>query len=262
MTTTTKRRRRRWAYLPLSCARWWIGLGWVGYGWGWLVRERDLLDCRVVLCVGVLKVPFAPPPPHHYHHPHNAPVMFSGQDDIPVELGFLEPLAEDSAPHLEPGDEEGWDGGKAGGRPVWLSPGPPPDRSAVVCGSCSGPLRLLVQVYAPVDDVPAAFHRELYLLLCRSPECLKKGGYVGLDCHLNMRRGHVCRAHARLLDCFVVCCAGWWLCGVSEPRTWPPQALPRRSWGQGQRRGALVPPPPPCALSVGCLAGTGAASAT
>ncbi|CAI5980267.1 unnamed protein product [Closterium sp. NIES-65] len=45
---------------------------------------------------------------------------------------------------------------------------------ALLCHFCSQPLRFLLQVYAPVDSEPSAFHRTLFLFACRHPHCLTR----------------------------------------------------------------------------------------
>ncbi|KAA8496433.1 Programmed cell death protein 2 [Porphyridium purpureum] len=76
---------------------------------------------------------------------------------------------------------------KVGGRPAWLVPEADkiPSASSLVCESCSGadgldtdlerePMRMLLQIYAPLDD--AAFHRILYLFVCRRAGCQRGRG--------------------------------------------------------------------------------------
>ena len=101
-----------------------------------------------------------------------------GDDDgDDVELGFLDEVSPgEDVGHLLAGDEDHWDGGKAGGRVSWLPPLPLPATAALTCVCCKSPLLLLTQVYAPVDDVPEAYHRELYVFTCRNHDCLRKGG--------------------------------------------------------------------------------------
>ncbi|KAL5015922.1 hypothetical protein ScPMuIL_005511 [Solemya velum] len=61
---------------------------------------------------------------------------------------------------------------KVGGKPAWLSqstfPGP------VICPLCQKPMIFLLQVYSPVETKDEAFHRTLFVFLCRDVLCCKK----------------------------------------------------------------------------------------
>eukprot|EP00968_Pinguiococcus_pyrenoidosus_P027123 scaffold7354_cov199-Pinguiococcus_pyrenoidosus.AAC.2 len=86
-----------------------------------------------------------------------------------VELGFVEPVGSPDVPLLfQQRDWRQWDGGLAGGKPVWLNPHAPPTAALLTCGICKEPLCFLLQVYAPLDDVETAFHRALYVFCCRN----------------------------------------------------------------------------------------------
>ncbi|KAH7463828.1 Programmed cell death protein 2 [Phytophthora ramorum] len=93
-----------------------------------------------------------------------------------VELGFVcdEPVAIDAKPlHLEP-DWTKWDGGQVGGRPSWLCPSIP-STEQLACTECKCPLAFLLQIYCPLDDEEDAFHRSLYVFVCRSAGCGRQG---------------------------------------------------------------------------------------
>ncbi|GMF11902.1 unnamed protein product [Phytophthora lilii] len=93
-----------------------------------------------------------------------------------VELGFIcdEPAAVDAKPlHCEP-DWSKWDGGRVGGRPSWLGNGVP-SAAQLSCAECGDPLAFLLQIYCPLDDEEDAFHRSLYVFVCRSPGCSRQG---------------------------------------------------------------------------------------
>ncbi|CAD5208208.1 unnamed protein product [Bursaphelenchus xylophilus] len=64
--------------------------------------------------------------------------------------------------------------GKIGGKPSWLNPTTVPKATEVQCEICEKPMALVVQVYAtdPADH-EHAFHRYLYVFVCRNPECSK-----------------------------------------------------------------------------------------
>lgn len=97
---------------------------------------------------------------------------------LDVELGFVAPVQSDDDDalllHASP-DWSQWDGGKVGGKPVWLNPLTVPSPQALACSECSHALSFLVQIYCPLDDVPDAFHRSLYVFVCRQSGCSKQG---------------------------------------------------------------------------------------
>ncbi|TYZ66400.1 hypothetical protein PybrP1_002539 [[Pythium] brassicae (nom. inval.)] len=68
-----------------------------------------------------------------------------------------------------------WDGGKVGGKPVWLNPLTVPAPAQLACAECSHALAFLVQIYCPLDDAPDAFHRSLFVFVCRQPGCARQG---------------------------------------------------------------------------------------
>ncbi|KAF0682592.1 Aste57867_25299 [Aphanomyces stellatus] len=87
--------------------------------------------------------------------------------DMEVELGFLG----DETGHLE-GPFGDWDGGKVGGSPVWLHPNQQLD---VKCSHCEKSMSFLLQIYCPLDFPDQAFHRSLYLFVCRTAGCVHLG---------------------------------------------------------------------------------------
>ncbi|KAE9012757.1 hypothetical protein PR003_g13969 [Phytophthora rubi] len=96
-----------------------------------------------------------------------------------VELGFVcdEPVSLDAQPlHCEP-DWTQWDGGQVGGRPSWLCPSATgiPSTEQLSCVQCSSPLSFLLQIYCPLDDQEDAFHRSLYVFVCRAAGCNRQG---------------------------------------------------------------------------------------
>jgi len=89
-----------------------------------------------------------------------------------VELGFAEPI-EDSAAFAA--DWVEWQGGKVGGKPVWLVPAALPPLPSVTCPRCERRMVFLAQFYSPVDadDVghDGAYHRMLYVFVCGRGAC-------------------------------------------------------------------------------------------
>jgi hypothetical protein len=93
-----------------------------------------------------------------------------------VELGFVEDHDPDSAPLAEIAFDD-WDGGKVGGKPIWLVPSRLPP--APTCGRCQRVMPLLVQLFAPIDDAganPHAYYRMLYVFSCTSGSCVNRAG--------------------------------------------------------------------------------------
>ncbi|CAN0243764.1 unnamed protein product, partial [Phaeothamnion confervicola] len=109
-----------------------------------------------------------------------------GEADEDVQLGFLEPLEEGAAGDLlfRCADWHTWDGGKVGGRPIWLNPRDLPPPAAVACPTCGGPMPLLLQIYCPIDEITTAFHRALYVFCCRKAACVEVRGVRVLRCQL------------------------------------------------------------------------------
>lgn len=103
---------------------------------------------------------------------------FDEEEDetLDVELGFVAPMqrADKKLLHESP-DWSQWDGGKVGGKPVWLNPHTVPSTQELACTECGNVLAFLLQIYCPLDDVADAFHRSLYLFCCRQPGCSKQG---------------------------------------------------------------------------------------
>lgn len=61
---------------------------------------------------------------------------------------------------------------KVGGKPAWLSLNPIPKTEQLSCPRCNNPLVFLLQVYSPRDKTEEdAFHRTLFLFVCRNSAC-------------------------------------------------------------------------------------------
>ncbi|KAJ2783653.1 hypothetical protein H4R18_001563 [Coemansia javaensis] len=80
-----------------------------------------------------------------------------------VTLGYAEPVDDEFGSEAFPS--------KIGGRPRWLDPTRPLAAERVLCGGCSKPMGLLMQLYAPEDAPEDAFHRMLYVFICRNGAC-------------------------------------------------------------------------------------------
>ncbi|KAJ3092128.1 Programmed cell death protein 2 [Quaeritorhiza haematococci] len=92
-----------------------------------------------------------------------------------VQLGFIEPIDPEN-PLIPPNGE--YDPSdlpnKVGSKPIWLNPECVLPAEALLCGVCSKVMVLLLQLYTPEDHPPEAFHRAMYLFVCKNGACLKK----------------------------------------------------------------------------------------
>ena len=98
-------------------------------------------------------------------------VESSTQATPTIQLGFSEPIQDEE--HLiniahRNCNFEHWDGGQIGGMCVWLDPEHIP--KPIHCSHCHTQMVFICQLYAPLDDVPDAFHRSLYVFVCPSCE--------------------------------------------------------------------------------------------
>ena len=82
-----------------------------------------------------------------------------------VELGFVEKAEcpEELTSSYLPS--------KVGGKPAWLDPARLPTPEETTCSGCGLPCTFLLQVYAPLEDTPTAFHRTFFLFVCLNPSC-------------------------------------------------------------------------------------------
>ena len=69
-----------------------------------------------------------------------------------------------------------WDGGCIGGVPKWLDQhNIPNEEEQLTCQICKRALTFLLQLYCPLDEPESAFHRCLYLFICRRRDCVSQG---------------------------------------------------------------------------------------
>ncbi|GAB4823697.1 hypothetical protein N2152v2_010743 [Parachlorella kessleri] len=87
-------------------------------------------------------------------------------------LGFVEPPRRptDVLRHRFPS--------KVGGRPAWLNPLHLPTAEQLACRATGKQLQFLLQVYAPVDANPAAFHRAVFVFVSPQGDKLSEPGAV------------------------------------------------------------------------------------
>ncbi|XP_033207717.1 programmed cell death protein 2 isoform X2 [Belonocnema kinseyi] len=62
---------------------------------------------------------------------------------------------------------------KIGGNPAWLNLKTLPKNDQISCDYCKDPCIFLCQVYAPYEEDARAFHRTLYIFICKNPNCCK-----------------------------------------------------------------------------------------
>ena len=89
-----------------------------------------------------------------------------------VQLGFVEEAFLSERMLFECGNWCDWDGGIAGGQPSWL--GGQPSARALQCEACGRACVFLLEIYAPLDEPEAAFHRALYVFWCARCEVRAK----------------------------------------------------------------------------------------
>ncbi|XP_016841519.1 programmed cell death protein 2 [Nasonia vitripennis] len=63
---------------------------------------------------------------------------------------------------------------KIGGKPAWLDLKNIPDATQLACEYCGNPCMFLCQVYAPYEEDDKAFHRTLYVFICKNADCCKE----------------------------------------------------------------------------------------
>ena len=117
-------------------------------------------------------------------------------DGKDVQLGFLVDYLDGNAENAENGgvgvdnddhlfyntDWRDWDGGKVGGKPIWLNPVQIPSPSELKCQHCEETLSFLLQIYCPLDEVIDAFHRSLYIFCCRQKSCVEHKEHPSIKC--------------------------------------------------------------------------------
>lgn len=62
---------------------------------------------------------------------------------------------------------------KVGGKPAWLDLENIPSHDKLKCKHCESPCTFLCQIYAPCEENESAFHRTLFIFVCRESDCCK-----------------------------------------------------------------------------------------
>ena len=62
---------------------------------------------------------------------------------------------------------------KVGGKPAWLDLKNIPGEKDLLCKYCREPCIFLCQIYAPYEDNEDAFHRTIFVFICKKVECSK-----------------------------------------------------------------------------------------
>lgn len=113
-----------------------------------------------------------------------------------IWLGFLDEYdegEEEQSDVEEVKNKRGWKfPNKVGGRPLWVVPTNLPKEEEMRCGYCEADLVLLIQIYAPLEKIPHAFHRALYLFCCKNGSCFKRGSQClkALRCQVAQKNDH------------------------------------------------------------------------
>ena len=105
----------------------------------------------------------------------------SSVEETDYQIGFIE---NDLNALYHEEDWRKWDGGKVGGLPIWLNPVDLPASETLACGTCNEPMKFLLQIYCPIDEVLNAFHRSIYLFCCKKAQCVSNGQVKVLRCQL------------------------------------------------------------------------------
>ena len=105
-----------------------------------------------------------------------------GEVETTVQLGFA--CEDEKNPLFSDPNWREWDGGKIGGRPVWLDPVHLPSPTDLACTLCECPMTFVLQIYCPLDDIKDAFHRSLYVFVCRKKACVENGSVKCIRCQL------------------------------------------------------------------------------
>lgn len=109
----------------------------------------------------------------------------SDVEDSSLQIGFAEPVGDELM--FEDANWKEWDGGRIGGKPFWLNPKNLPPPKKMECEHCKEPMSFVLQIYCPLDDVPGAFHRMLYMFCCKRAGCMNKGSVKALRCQLSRK---------------------------------------------------------------------------
>ncbi|KAL7302574.1 hypothetical protein TKK_0005207 [Trichogramma kaykai] len=62
---------------------------------------------------------------------------------------------------------------KVGGKPAWLSLKNIPNSEKLACDYCKEPTVFLCQIYAPYEKNEKAFHRTIFVFICKNSSCCK-----------------------------------------------------------------------------------------
>ncbi|RVE49475.1 hypothetical protein evm_005906 [Chilo suppressalis] len=82
---------------------------------------------------------------------------------------------------------------KVGGKPAWLNLQDLPSPSQLSCKKCNDPLIFLCQVYAPYEDDVEAFHRTIFIFICRNGSCSQTNStqnFLILRCQLPRKNNY------------------------------------------------------------------------
>ena len=100
--------------------------------------------------------------------------------DLEWNIGFVEPLPSDPAERRNAiaSMRRQHFPCKVGGKPAWLDPVDVPTAKQLKCLYTREPLDFLMQIYAPVDEEPTAFHRSIFVFVSPHGGDLHRPGAV------------------------------------------------------------------------------------
>lgn len=75
---------------------------------------------------------------------------------------------------------------KVGGRPAWLNPLELPSAEQLQCAITRKPLDFLLQIYAPIEENPEAFHRSVYIFISPKGTCFASLYNWHTSCHYEL----------------------------------------------------------------------------
>lgn len=127
------------------------------------------------------------------------------ESDVPAEeiqLGFLEAGANEA---LGSTNWTNWDGGKVGGKPIWLDPVHIPSPDELQCKNCDQPMTFLLQVDAKLIAKNTNCHRYTAHLMSQIAPSIEHCMYLYAIRRVVFRMEGNSLHRAKYSSCFNVC---------------------------------------------------------
>lgn len=99
-------------------------------------------------------------------HDFDCSVIILAASGMAVDLGFVEKCESWRL-------ESRFFPSKAGAKPAWLDLKNIPGKSDLQCENCGDPCVFLCQIYAPYEEDDNAFHRTIYIFVCKNADCCR-----------------------------------------------------------------------------------------